>query len=143
GRVGGLFDKIGNGIVRVYVEDSVAAGLVHRDADGADRGVGLLFHVEVEQHIVIHLVNVVARQDQDVVGVVACDKVQVLPDGIGGALVPIGIAAALVRLQNLDAACKAAIQVPGLAAPDMIVEAMRSVLGEDDDVENIGIHAIT
>src|SRR5262249_33928179 len=56
---------------------------------------------------------------------------------------PVGISAALVRLQNLDATREAAVQVPGLAAPDMIVEAVRAVLGEDHNVENIGINAVT
>ena len=53
-----------------------------QDGDGA---VGAVLLVEAQHLGVVHLVDVVAGEDQHVVRVVPLDEVDVLVDGVGGA----------------------------------------------------------
>ena len=43
----------------------------------------------VEHLAVVHLVDVVAGEDQDVLGRFGLDALEILEDGVGGALVPV------------------------------------------------------
>ena len=57
--------------------------------NGADGHARARVHVLLEHQLVIHLVNVVAGKDQDVLAGLAADGVEVLIDGVGGSLVPV------------------------------------------------------
>ena len=50
----------------------------------------LLLLVEFQHLGVVHFIDMVARQDQHVLGVVAFNEVDVLVNGVGSALVPVG-----------------------------------------------------
>ena len=60
--------------------------------------------MELKHGIVLHLVNMVARQDENVFGVVTVDKIQILIDGVGGTRIPVGFLLALIRRKNFYAA---------------------------------------
>ena len=62
--------------------------------------------VELQHLAVIHLVDVIAGQDDDVARVFALDRVHVLVDGVGGALVPV-LADALLWRDDLDELARA------------------------------------
>ncbi len=55
----------------------------------------------LEHEAVVHLVDVIAGEDEDVLGLLGADGVDVLVDGVGGALVP-GLGDALHGGQDLD-----------------------------------------
>ena len=82
----------------------------------------------------------VARENEDVLGIVILQELNVLVDGVCGALVPLGLFA-LVRRQNVDAAAQA-VEVPRLAGTDVSVEHMRLVLGQHADSINAGVDAV-
>ena len=72
--------------------------------------------------LVVHLVDVVAGEDQDRVARRLLDDVEVLENGVGGAAVPLGHAApGDVRLQNPNPAV-VAVEVPGTAHADVVIE---------------------
>ena len=94
------------------------------------------------ERLVIHLVDVVAGQQDDRVRVGVLDDVHVAQHGVGGAAIPLGHApAGDVRLEQLHAAV-VAVEVPGPAQPDVVVERAGVVLGQDDDVIDVGVHAV-
>ena len=97
----------------------------------------------VAQHVgVVHLVDVVAGEDQDVLGIVVLDEGQVLIDGVGRAGEPGALLArGLVRGKDVDAAV-VDVQIPGLAAADVAVELQRTVLGQHADGVDAGIRAV-
>jgi hypothetical protein len=97
--------------------------------------------VKRRQHVIVHLVDVVARQDQDRIGAVMADKVQVLVDRIRRALVPITIAGTDVGLEQGHAPGRA-IQVPGLAGTDVVVEGVGPILGADTHGKDARIDAV-
>ena len=119
-RLGRLLDELRDAVLLVRREDSHAGRLVARHVQRRDRQVGLLGDVKVGERGVVHLVDVVAREDEDEVRLAALDEGQVLRDRVGGALVPVGVGAAAVGLVDLDAAREAAVEVPGPAGADVL-----------------------
>ena len=112
-------------------------GLGQRHAPDGDRHVGAVAAVGGDERLVVHLVDVVAGEDQDDVARVVLDHVEVLEHRVGRAAVPLRDAAARdVRLEQLDAA-GVAVEVPRPAEPDVVVERARVVLGQDDDVVDV------
>ncbi len=76
---------------------------------------------------VVHLVDVVAGEDHDVFRPLFLDGVDVLVDGVGGALIPVLVDALLRRHDVDELAQLAATTIP--AEVDVPVEAHRLVLG--------------
>ena len=74
-----------------------------------------------QQVTVVHLVDVVTRQDDDVLRTVVLDEVEILVGGVGGAAVPVRVTPSLVGLEKVHSAVHA-VQVPGLAALDVVVQ---------------------
>ena len=95
-----------------------------------------------QERRVVHLVDVVAGQDEDRVGGIVLDLIEVLEHGIGGPPVPLGAApAGDVRLAQANAAL-VPVEVPRPAEPDVVVERARVVLRQDDHVRDVRVHAV-
>ena len=127
----------------VVVEDygAEAMCLVHWHGADRNRDVRAGGAVDVDQLIVGHLVDVVARQDQHKLGARLLNVVEVLVDGVGGALVPVGGLMTDVGLKQRDAAAPA-IEVPRAADADVVVQRAGAVLGEDADVSDLRVGAV-
>ena len=93
------------------------------------------------QHLrVVHLVDVIAGQHDHVLGVFLHDRIQILVDGVGGALVPV-LADALLRRQNLDELAQLfRDDVPAHA--DVAIQRERFVLRGDEDAAQAGVDAV-
>jgi hypothetical protein len=72
------------------MHDAETRRLHPRHFEAADCHVGLGVDVLLEHQLVIHLVDVVARQHDHVFGLIALDDVEVLVDGVGSAGIPLG-----------------------------------------------------
>jgi hypothetical protein len=138
----GFLDKIDHAVAFVHLDNPKPAGLVHRHADRADGGVGLLLTVKLYEHVVVHLVDMVAGQDQHAVRAAMPHEVEILHHRVAIPSIPVGVVAPLIRLENLDASGECAIQVPGATFPDVIDQAVRTILGEDQHVEYAGVDAV-
>ena len=73
----------------VDMHHAEAGGLHARHLEAADRDVGAGVDMLLQHQLVVHLVDVVAGQDDHELGIVALDDVDVLVDRVGGALVPL------------------------------------------------------
>ena len=136
----GLFLEADDAPVLVGFEDaefSGCGGRVH--FDGRDGDVRAGFRVLLEHRLVIHLVDVVAGEDEDVVRLLAADGIDILIDGVGRALIPV-LRDAHLRRQHLDEIAVA--HESGPAAADVPVEAERLVLRENEDAAQVAIEAI-
>ena len=109
------------------------------DFDGGHGDVGAGIHVLLQHLSVVHLVDVVAGKNDDVVGALAADGIDVLVDGVGGAQVPVGGDAHL-RRKNFDEFAEPHQRRPTLA--DVAVQAERLVLREDEDAAQVAVDAI-
>jgi len=83
---------------------------------------------------------VIASQDQHIVRIVVADNVEVLEDGVGGALVPIDFDA-LLRRQQFDELVELAAQKTP-AALDVLDQAMRLVLRDDANTADAGVETV-
>ena len=85
-----------------------------------------------EHLVVIHLVDVIAREDEHVFRFIHVDEIYVVIDRISGSFVPFSALFACIRRKDVYAAVRHG-QVPGLACPNVLVEHERLVLDEDAD----------
>ena len=94
----------------------------------------------VEQFAVIHPVQLIAGKNQLVIILAPHEPVQVLPDGIGGALKPIGIGHRLLGGQNFDEAfCK---WIEPVRVDDVAIQRSRIELREDENLLQSGVQAV-
>ena len=61
-----LFDERADVVVVVDMHDAEGGGFAHRDLEASHRHVGVLLDVLHQHRLVVHLVDVIAGQDDDV-----------------------------------------------------------------------------
>ena len=104
-----------------------------------DFGVGLL--VVVQHAAVVHLVDVVAAEDDHVLGLLAADRIDVLVHRVGRAHVPVG-AGALHGRHQLEELAQLLRHNARPAFADVPVQRERLVLREDIHAAQAGIDAV-
>ena len=67
-RIGRLLEEVGDAVGVVDMHHAEAGGLRARHLEAADRHVGALLDVLLQHQLVVHLVDVVAGQHDDVFG---------------------------------------------------------------------------
>ena len=136
----GLLLEAHDAAVLVHLEDAEARDSLRGDLDGRDRELRAPGDVDVEHLAVVHLVDVVARQDDDPARPLALEGVEVLVDGVGGAEVPV-LADALLGRQDLDELAQLGVH-DAPAHADVAVQALGLVLGGDEDLPEAGVDAV-
>src|SRR6266851_965502 len=114
-------------------------GLGGGNFDGPDGDVGAGVAVLLKHAAVIHFIDVIAGEDEDEFGAFAADRIDVLVDGVGGALIPL-LRDAHLRREDFDVIAEAGEGGP--AGADVTVKAKRLVLSEDENPAEIRIDAI-
>ena len=126
----GLLGELDDLVVVVRGQDAEAGGLLPGHGHDGDREVGVVLLVSVEHLAIIHAVELVAREDEHVLGVLGLDVAQVLGHGVCRARVP--CAARLRRVRREDRhASLTVVEVPRLAGADVGVKQIRPVLREN------------
>jgi hypothetical protein len=98
--------------------------------------------VEVDHLAHVHAVDVIGAEDGDHVRRVALDEVDVLEDGVGGALEPLRTAAAHLRRHDGDELAGVGIGIsPGLG--DVLDQRLRLVLNHHVDAADLRVHQVT
>ena len=105
-----------------------------------DRDVGAALDVRLDQIAEVHPVEVIAGEDQVVVGVVAGEVPRRLPHGVGRALEPVGALGRLLGREHLDEAVREHVQAVGLR--DVAVERRRVELRQHEDALQAGVQAV-
>ena len=136
-----LFGKARDAHVLIDGHDAEAAGLLPRH--GLDRNGEIRAHelVEVEHQVIVHLVEMVAGEDDDILGVVAVEKVDVVVNRVGGAFIPFAAGLRGIRRENVHAA-PGRVQIPRRARAEIPVEQRRLILDQHADGVNAGVDAV-
>ena len=93
------------------------------------------------QHLaIVHLVQLVARQDQDVARVVAAHVTQTLADGVGGALEPVVALLGLLGGQDRHEPIREDVELVGAA--DVLVQALGVELRQHENPADVGVQAV-
>ena len=128
--------------VFTHVHHAHAGRLFHRDLLDRNGEGGVVGEVFAQHVGVIHLIDMVTGEDQNVFGVVVLDEGDVLIDGVGRSGKPRALLILLlVRRKDKDAAV-GNVEVPGLAGADVAVQLKRPILGQDTDGVDAGICAV-
>jgi hypothetical protein len=120
-RAVGLLLELDDAVVLVRRQHAVTVRLRHRDFVERYRNVCALRDVVRDELVIVHLVDVVAGEDEHQLGTRLLEEVDVLGDGIGRAAVPVAAVAAEVRLQQRHAT-PLTVEVPRAADPDVVVQ---------------------
>ena len=136
----GLLGEAGDAPVLAHADDAEIAGLLARHLDAGHGQVGLFGDVEGQQAAIVHLVDMVAGEDEDIFGVIAAQHVEVLEHGIGGALVPV-LAHLLLGRQQVDELVEPSVE-EAPASLQVMDQALRFVLRGDADAADTGVHAV-
>src|SRR5256885_6674911 len=139
-RMSGLFFEADDAPVLVDFDDAeLMGGLGGWNLDGADGDVRAGIEMLLEHLGVVHFVDVIATQDENVFRAFAGDGVNVLVDGVGRAAIPL-LADAHLRRKNFDKFAEADDGRPSGA--NVAAEAERFVLSENENAAEIGVDTI-
>ena len=140
GQVLGLLEETDEPILFVHLHHAEAARFFGRNLDHADRRGGAALAVEREHARVVHLVDVVAREHEQVARVLADDRVEILKHRVRRAEIPV-FADALLRAENLDELTEL-VSHDAPSHPDVAAERERLVLQRDEDLAQSRIDAV-
>src|ERR1035437_5455029 len=101
--------------VFVDIDDAEAKGFFRIDLDGCQRNVGSRVLVLLHHLAVVHLVDVVAGKNKNVLGLFRADGINVLVNGVGRALIPLVTDSLHGRQDFHELAYLAAQDVPAFA----------------------------
>ena len=136
----GLFDEGPDTAVAVHLHDAESRSFAGDDRNGGQGHVCALVDVVLHQLLKIHLVELIAAQDEHVVVIVGIDVVHGLAHGVGGALVPLAAGGGLLGGQHVDEARAEAIELVGVG--DVRVERGGVVLREHEHAAHSAIQTI-
>ena len=97
--------------------------------------------MEVQHGFIIHLIDMVSGEDQNIIGIIGFHVTHVLIDRIGGTGIPVGVFDALIGRKHHDTAV-IAVKVPRHADPDMGIQPERLILSQHTHRVNTGIDAV-
>ena len=100
-----------------------------------NRDIRLIGLVVVQHHFIIHLINMIAGQNQDVIGIVLLHKLKILIDGVCRSGIPVRIPDLLVWRKHRHAS-DMTVEIPRDPDPDMRVETQRHILCQNPNRVN-------
>src|SRR5438105_11030196 len=139
-RRGGLFLEADDAPIFIDFDHAeLLGGLFHRNLDNADGHIGAGVYMLLEHLGVIHLIDVIAGENENEFGALAADGINVLIYGVGGTLIPL-LGDAHLRRKDFDVIAEAGERRP--TGANVPVQAERLVLSEDEYAAEIRIDAI-
>jgi hypothetical protein len=98
----------------IEAEDTHLRRRLHVHRLSGNRDVGFLLTMRLDQLFVVHPVQMIAGEDQVVLGVVLYEMPRRLPDGISRALIPVGIVGRLLGGEDLDEPTRETVKAIGI-----------------------------
>src|SRR5262249_45473603 len=92
--------------VPLQAQDAETRHALARNRHDPDRDLGAIVDMSLQERSVIHLVEMVPGQDEDIVAVARKEADHLLADGIGSALIPIRALLGLLGGEDLDEALR-------------------------------------
>ena len=86
-----FFDKGGNAVFCIDIQNSKLVGFIHRNWNATNGKIGSSFDMEANHFAVVHFVDMVCCKNDDIFWVCFFDDINVLVNSICGAFVPVFI----------------------------------------------------
>ena len=122
-----FFFKLGDPSVPVGNHDAETAGFLDGYGHTGDGHVGFVGLVVIQHYFIIHLVDMIAGQDQHIIRVVHLHVRQVLENGVGRTGIPVGVLLGLIGRENGNAA-HISVQIPWNTNSDMGIQTKGLIL---------------
>jgi hypothetical protein len=103
-----------DGTFAIEAEDTHLRRRLEIHGLGGDRDIGFLITMRIEQFFIVHPIEMVAGQDQIVFRLVLKEVPGGLTDGVGRALIPVGIVRRLFGGENFDEAAGETVEAIGV-----------------------------
>ena len=113
-----LLLKLRDAVVVICDHDTETAGLLNRNLHGRDRHIRIVRLVVLQHHLIVHLVNMISGQNQDIFRIVVLHIFKILINRIRRTCVPVASLALLIRRKH-GYASDIAIQIPRDTDTDM------------------------
>jgi hypothetical protein len=136
----GLFLEGDDPPALVCLEDAEARRILDRNGDHRDSDVGVLLTMVADELVIVHPVEMVACQNEDIARFPARDPRHLAANRIRRPLVPVGTRQRLFRRKDLDIAVAKDVELIG--SVDVAMEGCREKLGEDKDTRDARVDAI-
>ncbi len=140
-RVGRLLFKICNLPVFIGNHDAESLGLFHRNRHNSNGHVRIILLVEVQHGFIVHLINVIAGKDQNIVRMVIFHIAHVLIYGVGRPGIPLCPRDLLIGRKHRYTACQL-VQIPRNTNADMCIQLQRHILRQHSHGIHTGINAV-
>ena len=140
-RLRGFLLELDNASGLVRVHDAKARCLIPRYLKDTDGRLRLRLLMLLEHPRIVHRVDVIAREDEHIVGIRHINEVKVLIDGICRAAIPVCSLFTRIRRQDKKPSV-ALIEIPCAARAEVLVQLKRTVLRQHADALNTGIHTV-
>jgi hypothetical protein len=135
-----VFAEAGDPARLLHLKDTQIRSLFGRHRENAQTDLGADRKMALQKPAIIHPVEVVPRQNQNVLGTVRQNVPQGLAHRVGRPLIPHHVLGRLLRRKDIHEALGEDSETVGLS--DMPVERLRVVLRQDEDSVNAGIDAV-
>ena len=131
-RLFGFLREFTDAAVFIEAHDTEAAGFFPGNLVDGDGKIGIGILVDPEHVVVVHLVQMVAREHQDMFRIVAVHIFDVSVDRICRTVIPVAAGLCCKRRKHGCTACRG-IQIPGFTGADIAMQGKRLVLCQDAD----------
>jgi len=141
GGLGRLLHEPRDASRRIGLHDAESLGRLPLDRQGGNGQVGAGCEVVGHEDLEVHLVKLVAAEDEEIFPRALEEVGQILADGIGGALIPTGAGRCLLGGEDFHEAARTE-DVEFVGRADVLVQRRAVELREQVDAANTGIQAI-
>lgn len=124
----------------VDLKQTHTLGFFFLDGKGRDDQIGIHFFSHAKEARIVHVIEMIACENQKIVKRRLLKILKVLPDGIGRPIVPHLLHKRLFRADEVDLGI--ARMVNGIRLHDMLVEKLRKILRDDVNVINPAIEGV-
>ena len=135
-----FLDEVRDAAILFAFQNAQAGGFFTRHRVDGDRDVCIVLPMELGHLGVVHAVQMVTRQDQDMLCAGGLDLEQLLADGIGGTLIPGGGGERLLGGPDLHPARMEGVEIIGLG--NVAMEGYRIELRQDRNAVDFGVDAV-
>lgn len=136
-----FFLKSDDAMIGIDLHDPKFFGRFAIDAKGTDGEIGSHLLMVFNHGAIVHFVDMVTGQDDDILRVGLFDGIDVLIHRIGSALIPLFVDALLWR-NDIEEFAEFWDEVVSPAEIDLAIEAHRLVLSQDEETSHIAVEAI-
>ena len=136
-----LLFEVDDAVRLIRDHDAETACFLHGNRHDGDGDIRLIGFVIIQHDLIIHLVDMVAGKNKDIVRIIGVNEFDILENSICGTAVPVASPCTLIRSQQSYTA-DIAVQIPRNTDADMRVKAQRLILCENTDRVDAGINAV-